>query len=177
MENASPQTGMELEVVTESAAEKYDRARKMGILLQVLEYQLAHPRAKRKAACEAVGISDRTFRSWMAEGILDDWLTEFSDATKRSGRAIILDNWDKVIKFQLEIATGLREVRGASPTTAANFLRQLAGIGFSIQERAPVAKEMNLFMLPQVNVMVSDGKPQIIEGTIISDEPASDPEP
>ena len=157
----------------EAAIEQYQEARRAQLCLQVLEHQLSHPRCKLRDACKAVDIPERTFRHWLSIGVLDDWLSEFADSMVRTGRNQVLENWPKVLKYMAEIATGVTVVKGANPVSAAEFLRKVAGIKFSVTERPPAIGEMNVFMLPQAQFTVKDGKPvlpDIIEGELVSEE-------
>lgn len=153
-----------------TAIERYDDVRKTEILLRVLRYQTDNPRASRVDACEAVGIPDRTLRHWLSQGILDDYLAEFAAAMSKEGRGILLERWSKILHYQGELASGSKIVKGANPTSAAEFCRKVAGVEFAVKERAPSIGEMNLFMLPQAHFIVRDGKPQLESEDIVDGE-------
>ena len=169
-----------------TAIEKYQDVKRVELCLQILEYQLKNPRCTQVEACDTVGVPERTFRYWLSQGILDDWLAEYADSMVRTGRNQVLDSWGNVLGYMVKIATGAVEVKGANPVSAADFLRKVAGIKFSVTEQPQAIAEMTIFMLPQVHIGVKDGKPvldspsDIVSGEFrdITDSPeASDQAP
>lgn len=162
--------GNETSAAEKTAIERYDDVRKTEILLRVLRYQTDNPQASRVDACEAVGVPDRTLRHWLSQGILDDYLAEFAAAMSKEGRAVLLEMWSGILQYQGELASGAKTVKGANPTSAAEFCRKVAGVEFAVKEKVSSIGEMNMFMLPQIHFTVRDGKPQLESEDIVDGE-------
>jgi hypothetical protein len=149
--------------------EKYDEAIRRERLLKVFKSQAGG--ATLGEACKSAGITPRSFHRWIAGGLLTDHLDQMRESQGEMLRAEALDAVPRVLTFLVEIATGERVARGASPVKAAQLVLQIAGVA---PDQPGVSRETVNFiaLIPQQARFVitkgapvtEDGCPLIIDG-------------
>ena len=154
-----------------NALEEYQRTVRVQRALSVMDYQVTNG-GTTADACKAVDVPVRSFYRWVRDGLI----TEYLDSPRGGVLAVLADkaimSLPKVLEHITAIATGDKEVRGASPVAAAKWVASMAGV--SIEAVEPEADVVVIPMTPIVLARMPETVRFIIkDGKVSQDEDGS----
>ena len=147
--------------------EVYNDEVRLQQALEVMQYQVEHNCSVREA-CKEVGVAERTFYRWLNDGVLTDTIEIMRESRAKALRGMATGAMPDILQNMIELATGKKEVRGASPVAAAKFVLEIAKI-FAGEKDESATPTINVFLPEFSRFKVEAGAPQILEGEIVEE--------
>jgi hypothetical protein len=151
--------------------EKFDREVQIRTILQVLEYRTSSGESTRQA-CEHLGVDYRAFLRWLNAGVLTDYIKTHRDPEIELLGTRAMQAMPEVLEHMIQLATGLKQQRGANPIAAAHFVRDFVDVLAPKAEAKEAVHQTNQFMPVFYAVPYRDSAP-VIEAEyrqVLSDE-------
>jgi hypothetical protein len=151
-----------------SDVELYNDEVRLRQALEVMSYQVEHNCSIREA-CKEVGVAERTFYRWLNDGVLTDTIEIMRESRAKALRGMATGAMPDILQNMIELATGKKEVRGASPVAAAKFVLEIAKLFAGEKGGEGKSPTINVFLPEFSRFKVEAGVPEVIEGEIVEE--------
>jgi hypothetical protein len=147
--------------------ELYNDEVRLQQALQVMQYQVEHNCTIREA-CAEIGVAERTFYRWLNEGVLTDTIEIMRESRSKALRGMATGAMPDILQYMIELASGHKTVRGASPVAAAKFVLEIAKI-FAGEKDESATPTITVFLPEFSRFKVEAGVPEVLEGEVVEE--------
>lgn len=149
----------------DTAIELYNEDVQVQQIMRVRDLQVEKNLSVAKA-CEEVGLSPRTFYSWLSKDVFTEYLRAERDARQTYAAAQAVEAMPAILEHMIGLATGTKFARGGSPIAAAKLVLEIAEQYVPLSDEEEEANRRNTYSPEQIVIVVKDGAPVIIDGKV-----------
>lgn len=156
----------------DTAIELYNEDVQVQQIMRVRDLQVEKNLSVAKA-CKEIGLSPRTFYSWLSKDVFTEHLKEARKSRQNYAAAQAVGAMPSILNYLIGLATGADSARGASPIAAAKLVLEIANTYVEPDKQEPQVGRTT-YVPQQVVIMVQDGAPVLGDlGQVVIDVEAN----